>query len=593
MTTVQPRSQTPVWPLILFVCAAVAFGLLRAGPALSGELTGSDDLMRMQQVRDLIAGQDWYDVSQKRLLTPEGGAMHWSRVPDLFLAAVVFLLQPLTGRAMAEGIAATSWPLVQLAWVLGALAVCLRRLQAPLSGQLAGLLFFSLSAALINFMPGRIDHHGLGVALTVTAFACLISPGRTARSAAVAGVSVAAMLTVAIENLPAVALVIAGFGSAWILRGGEEASRLRVFGASLIVAALITYVFDAPGAGGNRAVCDAYGQSHFVAMLVAGAGLFAIATVLPDTRDWRMRIGAMMIAGGVTAVSFIAVNPGCLGNPYAALSGEVQAGWLNIVSEARALPSVFRDDAALAFYFYGFGFAGLIAAGFGLLLAEKGQVFARACLLAFCATAVLISAWQLRGITLGHTFAAISAGWLFGHLFSAWRKMRGAKAALALFAGTLLLTPIGWTLPRLLSPEASDDADSPQTACKSTVSFRQIATAPRMIVFTPIDLGAPLIYHTRHYATAAPYHRNSAAIEIALSVFTGPTVEARRKIAATGATHLLYCPGLNELETYALRAPDGFAADLEAGRLPNWLVPLISEEETGGPAVYTIAFDRN
>ena len=593
MTTVQPRSQTPVWPLFVFICLAVVFSLLRASSALSGDLVGNDDMMRMQQVRDLIAGQAWYDVSQERLLTPEGGAMHWSRVPDLFLAGVVFLLQPLTGRAMAEGIAVTSWPLVQMCWILGALAVCLRRLGAPLSGQLAGLFFFTMSAAFINFTPGRIDHHGLGVALTLTSFACLISPGRTTRSAAVAGVCVATLLTIAIENLPAVALVTAGFGTAWIVRAGAEANRLRVFGASLIIAVLIAYVFDAPGAGGNRAVCDAFGQSHFVAMLVAGTGLFAIATVLPDPHDWRMRLAAMGIAGGATALSFLAVNPDCLGNPYAGMPETVQSGWLSMVSEARSLPVMIRDYPRLALYFFGFSLAGLVAAGICLLKAGKGERFARAALLVFCLTASLVAAWQVRGITLAHTFAAMPAGWLFGYLFSAWYKERGPKLALALFAVALFLTPSIWNLPRTMAPANEDEVAISEAACNSAEGYGQIATAPRMIVFTPIDLGAPLIYYTKHYATAAPYHRNPASIELTLSVFTGPTETARGKIAATGATHLLYCPGPGELERYAEKAPEGFAADLEAGRIPNWLTEQVSEEETGGPVVYTIAFDRN
>ena len=593
MTTVPSRSQTPVWPLFLFIAFALAFALMRGGPALSGDLVSNDDMMRMQQVRDLIAGHAWYDVSQPRLLTQEGGAMHWSRVPDLFLAGVVFLLQPLTGRAMAEGIAVTSWPLVQLGWVLGALAVSLRRLGASLSGQLAGLFFFTLSAALINFMPGRIDHHGLGAALTLTAFACLISPERTARSGLVAGICVATMLTVAIENLPAAALITAAFGSAWLVRGGEEAGRLRIFGATLIVAMLVAYVFDAPGAGGNRAVCDAYGQSHFVAMLVAGTGLFSIATVLPDPQDWRMRITAMAIAGGATALSFMAVNPDCLGNPYAGMPETVQAGWLSLVSEARSLPVMIRDEPGLALYFYGFGLAGLVAAGASVFLAGAGQRFDRASLLTFCLVAFLISAWQVRAITLTHMFAAVAAGWLFGYVFLAWWKTRGPKLALGLFASALFLTPSVWNFPRVMAATADEEDTNSGAACETAEGYSQIATAPHMIVFTPIDLGAPLIYYTKHYATAAPYHRNPTAIELTLSVFTGPTDTARRKMAATGATHLLFCPGLSEIETYAKQAPDGFAADLEAGRLPSWLTPQISEAETGGPVVYTIAFDRN
>lgn len=594
MTSSSPTRQTPLWPVLLFVIIAVAYGILQAGPAFSGDLRGSDDMMRLQQVRDLIAGQGWYEVDQSRLHTPEGGAMHWSRLPDIFLAAIVLLFQPLIGREMAEGLAVTAWPLMQLCWVLTALTACLRRLAAPLSGQLAGIFFFSTSAAMVNFMPGRIDHHGLGIALTLTAFACLLSPRMTARSAAIAAISVAAMITIAIENLPAAALIMAGFGGAWLIRGKAEASRLRVFGATLIIATLLAYVADAPGAGGMRGVCDAYGQSHFVALLVAGAGLAAIATVMPHTPDWRTRLLAMGVAGGVTLVSFVLINPSCVGNPYSGLPESVRSGWLDVVAEARPLPTVFAEDAGLALFFYGVALAGLASAIAGYRLGEPSRRLSHAALLVLLAVMCVIMVWQLRAASLTHALAAISSGWLFGYLFANWIGKRGAGPALLLLAVALVISPTGWNFTRQLMPEGAADTREAAADCRSGEAYRAIAAAPRMIVFTPIDLGAPLIYYTRNYATAAPYHRNPTAIELTLDVFKGPTDAARARIAMTGATHVLFCPRLGELRNYAEKAPDSFAADLLAGNIPNWLVPLTrAPEGEEGPVVYTVAFDRN
>lgn len=597
-----PHARTPVWPLLVFGGLAVLLTLLKAGPAFGGDLLGSDDMMRMQQVRDLITGTNsWYDVNQSRLLTPEGGAMHWSRLPDLFLAGTVWMLQPLFGREMAEGIAVTTWPIFLMVWALVAVGVCLRRLNAPLSGQVAGLFFFITSFAAANFMPGRVDHHSLGLVLTLTTLACLLSPQMTIRSGLVAGACVAAMLTVAVENLPAALLAITGFAMAWIIRGEAEARRLRSFGATLIVVGLIVYIFDAPGAGGMRYVCDAFGQSHFVALLVAGSGLSAIGTAMPRTPDWRMRFVTMGVVGLMTMASFVATNPinfdgtrpDYLADPYSRLSGDVQSGWLSVVSEARSLSTVLSTDLPGGFYYYGFAIAGLCAAAVSLYLARKGERFARASLLVLCLAGFLLSAWQLRGATLAHAAAAIAAGWLFGFLFTGWLRKRGAMPALALFIGALAVSPLFWQVPKQLKARAETTNDV-ITDCKSGDAFQAIAAAPRMIVFTPIDLGAPLIYHTRHYASAAPYHRNPSSIEMTLSVFGGSTDTARRKISMTGATHLLYCPGLGELETYAERSPDGFAADLESGNLPDWLVPLTAPVDgESGPVIYTISFEQN
>ncbi|HMA50771.1 MAG TPA: hypothetical protein VKP60_13520, partial [Magnetospirillaceae bacterium] len=46
----------------------------------------TDDHMRLQQVRDWMAGQSWFDVTQYRMNPPTGMLMHWSRLLDVPLA---------------------------------------------------------------------------------------------------------------------------------------------------------------------------------------------------------------------------------------------------------------------------------------------------------------------------------------------------------------------------------------------------------------------------------------------------------------------------------------------------------------------------
>lgn len=585
------RSEAPLWPLAVLVCGALLMALLQAGPALGGDLRGNDDMLRMQQVRDLLSGdKSWFDVSQPLLITPEGGAMHWSRLPDVFIGGIVFLLQPLIGTRAAEAVAVTLWPLSQLVLVLAAAAACLRRLGAPLSGQLAGIFFFCTSFALVNFLPGRIDHHGFGLLLTLIAFACLLSPGRSARSAVLAGLCVPAMLTIAIENLPAAGLIIAGFGLFWIIRGDSEALRLRLFGATIAAGALAAFFLDAPGAGGARMVCDAYGQSHLAALLVAGAALGAVTLPRQLTARWQGRLALMAAAGVATLAGFIAANPGCLGDPYAGLAPDVRAGWLSSVGEARSLTAVFEGEGAGALYYYGFGAAGAACALFAAIRAPEGQKLGRWLLFAFCGLGLVLSAWQLRASMISHAFAAISGGLVFAMVFTHWLSRRGAAAALVLFAVTLVVSPAGWSLPGLVQTREAANTGN----CMSGELYREIASVPRAVVFTPIDLGAPLIYHAGHGATAAPYHRNPKAIDRAITVFKGPVTEARPAIAASGATHLLYCPGLSEMKLHAAGGKDSLAAALEAGDTPVWLTPVAPAPGSAeGPVLYAITPDQN
>ena len=69
-----------------------------------------DDLLRLQEVRDFLAGQSWFDVTQYRLNPPWGAPMHWSRLLDVPLAAVMLLARPLLGTTGAELAAATIVP---------------------------------------------------------------------------------------------------------------------------------------------------------------------------------------------------------------------------------------------------------------------------------------------------------------------------------------------------------------------------------------------------------------------------------------------------------------------------------------------------
>jgi hypothetical protein len=68
-------------------------------PGDCGEaLPDPDDALRLVELRDWLGGQGWFDVTQYRIDPAHGGvAMHWSRLVDVPLAAVVVALRPLLG----------------------------------------------------------------------------------------------------------------------------------------------------------------------------------------------------------------------------------------------------------------------------------------------------------------------------------------------------------------------------------------------------------------------------------------------------------------------------------------------------------------
>src|SRR5450759_2218463 len=111
---------------VLFLAATVAIAL----PAINGGVfnnMSTDDAMRLVQVRDLIGGQGWFDLFQHRL-DPPGASMHWSRVVDVPLAALILVLRPLIGTHGAETVTLFLWPLLLLAAALMLVAAIARQM---------------------------------------------------------------------------------------------------------------------------------------------------------------------------------------------------------------------------------------------------------------------------------------------------------------------------------------------------------------------------------------------------------------------------------------------------------------------------------
>lgn len=567
-----------------WIWLAGSFFLLLLLPRLSDILAGwipdADDMMRLQQVRDLLAGQSWFNVDQARMLTPEGGEMHWSRLPDLFLAGLILLLEPFLGREVAEKLAIGLWPLILLGAAFTFFTLILRRLQVNQAGQVFGLVFFATSAAVYNFWPGRVDHHGLVVVLTLGGLAAVLSPERSARSSAVLAFCVVAMLSVAFESLPYLAGLVAILGVFWIVRGHREGVRLAAFGLFLILFAGLFYVLDAPGLTADRFTCDAYGNSH-LAGFAAGGALFVLLGVFGGALEtWWARLIAGAAAGAVTLAIILAVNPACLADPYASVPEAVRLSWLNMVGEAKPLSTLMAEEPGRVIWVFGFLGTASLAAAAMIYTATPEQRTARIGIAVLFALSVVTTIWQIRGQSFSHVFAAIGAGWLSGALFAKWRTQGGAQPLLILAVSVLLLSPITWQ--RLSTQVPSRLAESQNMQCVDPDAYDGLAAGPAKRIHAPIILGPSIIARTPHAAFAGPYHRNILGIERSNAVLIGPADEAHGKLLDMGATHLLFCKGLRETLRYGETWPDGLAAQLNRDELPDWLEPADAQTETLG-----------
>ncbi|HQY44971.1 MAG TPA: hypothetical protein PK450_12425, partial [Paracoccaceae bacterium] len=74
-----------IWWICLGAMAILFLNALRSLPQIADLLISGDgdDLTRLQEVRDWLGGQSWFDTRQYRILPPEGISIHWSRYVDL------------------------------------------------------------------------------------------------------------------------------------------------------------------------------------------------------------------------------------------------------------------------------------------------------------------------------------------------------------------------------------------------------------------------------------------------------------------------------------------------------------------------------
>lgn len=532
-------------------------------------LGDTDDNLRLVQVRDLIAGQGWYDLVQHRLSPPEGANIHWSRLVDLPVAGLILALRPLLGAAAAEQWAAAIAPLLPLGLGFAALALTARRLIAPDAWPLALVVACCAGLLMPMWAPLRIDHHGWQLALLALALAGLVDP-RPRRGGATSGIATALSLTIGLEMLVFLALVGAATVLFWV-RSRAEAPRIAAYGAALAGGSAAGFLLFASAA--NRApVCDALSPVWLSAVAAAGAALVLLAMLPLAGRP--ARLGAAATAGALLAAGFALAWPGCLAGPYP-VDERAARLWLAHVEEAKPIQAMaWRRVLVIA----GLPLAGL--AGCALALRRTGErrpAWLATAAIAFVAAAMLL--WQVRLAPAAQLLAVPGAAALARHLLRKWRAsdnmaVRIAGSIAALLIATGLYGVVIATLLPAPAREARADAEALSRACADRGTMAALDALPPGVMLTPVDMAPRLLATTRHAAIAGPYHRNGGAIVDVFKAFRGSPEAARSIAARRHVTHVLLCARTAGADHYGARIEDSLFARLEEGDPPDWLEPV-------------------
>ena len=564
------------WRLVTFAAwlmFAAWFLYNRWGGIQAFALGDTDDNLRMAQVRALLAGQDWFDLRQYRLNAPFGANIHWSRLVDLPIAALMLLFRPFVGGAVAEKIAVAVAPMLPLLLLLFAVALTVRRLVDRRAYGLAFIALFFAGSASGMFMPLRIDHHGWQLALLALVLAGLADP-RRARGGVTVGAASATSLAIGLELLIYLALAGAAIVLFWVW-DREDRRRATAYALTLSGGAALAYLLFASYAN-RQPVCDALSPVWLSDALLGGALLFGAALLSPA--DWRKRLGLAAGAGVVIALFHAAAWPHCLSR-LEGVSPQVEQLWLSRVREAKP---IYTHGWQVATMMLAIPVTGLI--GWALLAwrnRRDGALLRRTLAAAAPAVAaLLLLSWQTRTGPAAQMMGVIGAAalvWIAvpALIGSRFALIRTVGVAVAVVAGLGAAVPLGmdWVPPK--KQTARDIAiGKANRMCNSMAGLRPIALQPRGMVFSFVDYGPRLIAVTHHNAVIGPYHRNGEQIGDVMKAFRGSEEQARRIIAKYRSDYLLICPNASTTTIFMSEAPNGFYGQLHKGRVPPWLEPV-------------------
>lgn len=534
------------------------------------QLADPDDVLRLVQVRDLLAGQNWFDLHQYRIDAPAGVATHWSRLVDVPLALVILLLKPLVGQASAELAAAVIVPLLTLLCAMLLTARIARLLFNERTAYATCLVWIMALAAMAQLQPMRIDHHGWQIAAELAAINGLLSSSPK-RGGRIIGIALAFGLSISLELLPFAALFAGVLGLKWLRDHGQRGWLVQML-ASLALTSIGLFFLT------RGAVFDTHCDTVTPTYLI-GFTLAALLTGLIARLDKTSTVLLIALLGGaalLTGATYLALTPTCLAGPFAALDPLVRQVWYNNVLEG--LP-VTRQELPNMVQMVVPPLAGLVVAGLCFLGSSNGRRERLRDFALVLAGSLGIALMVARFSGVAAAIATVPLGYAISEWLRRASEMKLAARLLVLPLILLVLVPgfaVGKLRNAFVSPAVNPQDEAPVLGrgCGLPASLPALQAMPPAKIFAPFEIGPALLLNTRHSVIATNHHRAATQMGDVIRAYTTDPAKAEAYVRQHQATYLIACADLVEARNYARMAPTGLMAQLLAGQAPTWLEPV-------------------
>ena len=584
-----PPLHSRYWPVVAAYGLVVILALVLLNVPGATDYVGADndDKMRLIEVRDLLAGQDWFDMVQHRLGLAGGTLMHWSRFVDLPIANLISLFSFFLPQLQAEAAALLVWPLSLAVALLAAMGLAGRRIGGPPVMHAALALTAILIVTSVRFTPGAIDHHNVQLALTALIAAMLVDPHRRVSSFAVAGLACAMAMAIGAEMTPYVAVASLVVALLWVWHGAALADAAGAFALALGLAAAAAFFATVPPALYGMVTCDSL-SIGIGGIAFAGCGVLALS-VQVGSRLPRAGRFALLGVDALLVLAFARVlAPQCLGNPLANLDPMLVSLWLDHVMEAQSVLGLVRDDPGSVGGFYAIGLFGVAVCLFRIWHRDRSEL--HAVLLALLSVSYAIALIQVRGALFANLVAILPLALLIMDLRAiVHRDREDMGASFSFVVATLLAVPSIWALGGLAATEGFKGIASraeamtvePAHNCSSPEAMAQLAALPAGVVAASSELGVHILRYTPHRALSAPYHRDQGGMLTELHIGLATPRDAEAFLRGAEVSIVAFCPSDAQTRKLGKLKPDGLYAQLAVGKVPAYLQALPSEGDAG------------
>lgn len=571
----ESRSNLIWWISLLGICL-VALSAFRSLPQISDLLLNADgdDQMRLVQVRDWLAGQGWYDTRQYRVLPPEGIPMHWSRYVDAGIAGVLSVVALILPADQAELMTVILWPCLLAVLMVLVLAHGSQRVMGTASALGALAVFLTWAKLGGEFVPPRIDHHNVQILCGTAIFYLSLVPGRKRLLGALAGGLTAVSLAVGLEMLPFLATLWSMVALRHAFGETPAGDWLLGFAGAFVIAGPLLMAGQTASADWWVDHCDAMAPP----VLALGA-IGVVATVTPVLASAVLvgPVPRLLVMVALAALGLWLAWPvlgHCISGPYAQVSPEVlRIIESNVVEGLPAKILIDTDPELLARVLL----PPLVLAVLAALVAWQQrhqlnpvQVTALAQSFVLGAVGFTFATMQIRAANLMTPVVPLLGGFLV-YAFTLVPKANQFRllAAITLILAMPAVVERGAALALRMSasPGAGLATLEPYSDCRTPQAITEIASLPKSLVFSSLNLGPAILAYTPHSVTSAGYHRSSDAFWNGVGAFQSEG-NLRTALKRSKADYLVLCAGGR------LEQSSEIMQSLLKGPLPNWLTDV-------------------